>query len=1232
MDFFKTKNIKTRLIISGVLFALGIFIFIFMGFLTQKVPWPFDFRFVQAASSDNIRGWGWSENIGWISMNCYNDYGNDGQFENCCHGGDAAACTPYGGLVCDGGTNAGLTCTDIGDCPGGIACGVDYGVDYNETSYKLSGYGWAGDTIGWICYGETCSGTPPHGYQNSWACVGLPSWKCNGGDNNGLSCGTNANCPNGTCDFSCTGDAGEGFLDTASLNGHWKMNILGGTSGGCNNQSNCTPDLAQTNPAFLQNGPLTAPGKYDKSFKLDGEDDYFSVADAAVISFTGDFTIEAWIKRKDPLVSNEQTIIGKWDDTTGNIKRSYRLWLDAADKLNFSVSGDGTTVATIIQNPLCLEGTNDGQSCITDANCPGGGVCKDQPITNTKKWYHLAGKYVNPANGSPFLRIFVDGWRVKNTVSGTVPSAIYDSDESLYFGTKKGASAMDTYFPGFIDNVSVWNRPKTGNEIWDDSKIEIAGWAKAVAMDDEGWLKLRGFTLGDNVWGTYLRSFGTFYTVGGYMAERHNNEDMDANGLLAHWKMNQPKWDGITDEVTDSSGNSNHGTAQNGAVASNKGKFSSAGEFDGTDDSIVVTNSIDFDVSSGDFTLEAWFRIDKESTDGTRMGIITRARDSGTPANKQGYLIGRDSNNKITFLTGDGIGANNFTNSNNTYTNSDNDWHHVAAVYKSGTKYLYIDGVQQTDTDTVVVDDYNGDLILGEFWTSGGNHFWQGFIDNVSIYNRGKSSNEIANDYDKRKPYSIGWGDYDHAFSGPPVPSTFNTFTLDSSGFCDQTLAFWEESTWADTYTYERCDSVLEGTCGSCTYNEYSFLGSCTGGTCTLQDTGLSANTGYCYNVTAHNESGDTVITNNSPTYPAPQWVSTVLCAPTSSSINTNTCGEMAPKWGTVVNADGYNVYRSLASNGCDNINTSTCELIGHLAEGMDYDADDDATNDLIGHWKMNESSWNGTTDEVADSSIQSNHGTAVCDGGGCVVPDTTSSGFFDRAGNFDGSQDYIDVGKNPGEFNLTDSFTVEAWVNPALDSSNDIIIGNAWEGSPGWHLRITSGNKARLMLMENGSNYIYAESSTLSSGWRHVVGVWDGSNLKIYIDGDEATTETSSGTVTNIDTIDNTYLGNISGQTLYFNGTMDNVAIYNIAKTAEQIRVDYEAGNCGESSCGLTDVCGLTACGSANTCCYTDQRIVPFIDYYYVITATSEAGESLESSPLTGQTICFPASEAEEE
>ncbi|MCH7759461.1 hypothetical protein IID20_03830, partial [Patescibacteria group bacterium] len=385
MDFFNIKNSKTRLIISGVLFTLGIFIFIFLGFLTQEVPWPFDFRFVQAATSDNIRGWGWSENIGWISMNCYNDYGNDGQFENCCQGGDAAACASYGGLVCDGGSNAGLACTDSSDC-GGTPCGVDYGVDYNETSDKVSGYAWASDTIGWVCYGETCSGTPPHGRPNSWACVGSPSWACNEGANNNLSCGTNVDCPDGTCDLSCTGDADEGFLNTSSLSGHWKMNILGGISGGCNNESNCTPELAQSNPGFLQNGPLAAPGKYDKSFKLDGEDDYLSVDDAPVISFTGDFTIEAWIKRKDPLVSNEQTIIGKWDD--GNNKRSYRLWIDAADKLNFSVSSDGTlsTVATITQNPLCLEGTNNGLACTTDANCPGGGVCKNPPITDVKKW------------------------------------------------------------------------------------------------------------------------------------------------------------------------------------------------------------------------------------------------------------------------------------------------------------------------------------------------------------------------------------------------------------------------------------------------------------------------------------------------------------------------------------------------------------------------------------------------------------------------------------------------------------------------------------------------------------------------------------------------------------------------------------------------------------------------------------------------------------------------------
>jgi len=68
---------------------------------------------VQAISGDNVYGYAWSDNIGWISFN------------NCAN------------------PNVSSTCT-----------GHNYGVKYDEMSGNLSGYAWS-DNIGWISFNET---------------------------------------------------------------------------------------------------------------------------------------------------------------------------------------------------------------------------------------------------------------------------------------------------------------------------------------------------------------------------------------------------------------------------------------------------------------------------------------------------------------------------------------------------------------------------------------------------------------------------------------------------------------------------------------------------------------------------------------------------------------------------------------------------------------------------------------------------------------------------------------------------------------------------------------------------------------------------------------------------------------------------------------------------------------------------------------------------------------------
>ncbi|MDA2922634.1 LamG domain-containing protein, partial [Patescibacteria group bacterium AH-259-L07] len=911
----------------------------------------------------------------------------------------------------------------------------------------------------------------------------------------------------------------------------------------------------------------------------------------------------------------------------------------------------------------CIRGGNPGASCTTNTTCTGGGlcdkgVCKNKPITDVRKWHHVAGKYI----AGQSLRIFVDGRLAAVQLTG-VPASIHDSTQPLYIGTKFGSLALDTYFNGVIDNVSVWNRAKTGNEIFNDAHMEVSGWAKAISSEEGGWLSLRGHTRGDKVWGAYLKDYLGFYTLGGFMGERSNNERVSTTNLVGHWKFNEHTLEGTVDEVVDGSGSNNHGVAQGGLTTIDKGIFSRAGEFDGTNDYVNVGSGTSIDnLFNGGGTIEAWIKWSGTGGGTTYKVLISKW------AGWYIYLddiLGNDADIAFTHLFTTTQGRWN-TASRVTLANS---WNHIAMVYNGSSSNnnptMYVNGISQAITTTAapagsIDGDAAASLILGNLDAVNHAEFgYGGQIDNVSIYNRIKTAAEISADYERRKPYSAGWGDFD---DDPPAPVAFNTLTTDSSVSCTQMLVQWEPSTWADSYSYWReqqssttCDACSNSSgCTASGYTENSYLDTCSLTECSLSDTGLSENTGYCYSVEAHNETGDTFITDSPTSNPAPKWKSTTLC-PVSigMSIDTSVCGQITITWDAVSNADGYNPYRALTSTGCDtSINTSGCEAVGHIGESLDYDANNDGTTDLVGHWKFNESS--GTT--VVDSSGSLNTGTATdadtTNATGTdfdTPPSVETTALFSNARHFDGTDDYIDLPHvfSPANVSSTD-FTVELWFNvDALGKTTDQNILTQEDGTGTgrqWLLINDSGNAGATndaIVSFLGGAYTDSTVVPVAGSWYYAALTKSGTTIKIYISGElkvtgTQTTEASDGGLR---------LGLSQANTDAFDGVIDNVSIYNVAKTPEQIRLDYEAGDCGGADCGV-DSTGVVChqvnvndglCGKvqadATACCFTDKRIIPFTNYHYKLTATNEAGESNGSSTtLSGQTKCYPAPEAGEE
>ncbi len=77
---------------------------------------------------------------------------------------------------------------------------------------------------------------------------------------------------------------------------------------------------------------------------------------------------------------------------------------------------------------------------------------------------------------------------------------------------------------------------------------------------------------------------------------------------------------------------------------------------------------------------------------------------------------------------------------------------------------------------------------------------------------------------------------------------------------------------------------------------------------------------------------------------------------------------------------------------------------------------------------------------------------------------------------------------------------------------------------------------------------------------WHYVVGVYDGSKVKIYVDGEFQNKDSLSGTLKTTIGIevghDETY-----SSSRYWDGLIDNVRIYNYALTGDQIKTLYNNG-----------------------------------------------------------------------
>ncbi|MCA9065916.1 MAG: LamG domain-containing protein, partial [Planctomycetaceae bacterium] len=187
---------------------------------------------------------------------------------------------------------------------------------------------------------------------------------------------------------------------------------------------------------------------------------------------------------------------------------------------------------------------------------------------------------------------------------------------------------------------------------------------------------------------------------------------------------------------------------------------------------------------------------------------------------------------------------------------------------------------------------------------------------------------------------------------------------------------------------------------------------------------------------------------------------------------------------------------------------------------------------------------------------FQSTHeGTAS--GGVTYTPGITGQGFeFDGTGKISIPDSAV--------FNAGAALSVSAWVNPdAIGTSREIVAQwNANTGQRGFLMRINATGNAEFFISRTGGvDYTSAVSSVAltANHWSLLTGTYDGTNIRIYVDGVLRGTTAYAGTMFN--STDPVLIGDSNSNSKNpFDGTIDEVAIYNRVLSAAEITSMYDA------------------------------------------------------------------------
>lgn len=243
------------------------------------------------------------------------------------------------------------------------------------------------------------------------------------------------------------------------------------------------------------------------------------------------------------------------------------------------------------------------------------------------------------------------------------------------------------------------------------------------------------------------------------------------NGLVAYYPF--------SGNANDISGNANNGTNNGATLTTDRfGNANSAYSFNGSTNYINVpsNNTLNFQTNNS-FTLSYWIKA--TSLNSSKVNVIIN-KQVGAGISQDGWNANIEANLASNFRIQNAPSTVFCDPSSNASSISNSTNYHITQVFQNGTFYVYINGIQVNTGNSCpgVIGDNSSNMFIGKAtWTANNTIGFNGVIDDIGIWNRALTIDEITNLYNANLCYQSSFIINTGVLSYNP-PTYNNTITI----------------------------------------------------------------------------------------------------------------------------------------------------------------------------------------------------------------------------------------------------------------------------------------------------------------------------------------------------------------------------------------------------------------------------------------------------------------------